>query len=1192
MYGRMLCSVLRTFREREDWCEKYPFEGIQATAIESLWEAIEMECEEEARMEAMIEAIHRLSVALICDEREISVDEDDFIFPLYRFLVIASVSEGGSFRQVGEITQVIAKLQWCVRATVFHEFMRRCKIDRTATVQGELCPFVQEGRNTGFNSIRQAMHLAASISQTTVTPPQLTWIGNDGMAVCIRGKVVTLQGIRDMVKERIEAAQEMLCKDVLYGLPLDNFGWTSAEIEDDLSDITPGYSFIDSPENGFKGHRWDLLHSICAHPETRVMMVERIEDGSILWRVAGCETWLKRSRAFLELLSSIIHITYGQPARGEELATIRIRNDAFGMRGIYWVNGRVMLFNSYSKNRSNTGLDRPVPRFLPESVGKLLIKYLTMVRPMEIFLSGKMEKSEENSLGMLLFADYRKAWTGERLSDVFKTETNLHGSAALGFREWRQVATGFMKYHLKHYDPNPDVGAIFDYQAGHSQTTAARSYAVGSKDHLKLTGDLVYAYSLASREWQGLLRVEEPTSESMGTESVGPTQSSCPNVNPIQSDELIAMMKKEVASSVAATMVTMTNDITEAIARMERPTTERVPLQTLPVNVARSIEGPKRQEGVSAKAMAGLRAFQNDENARFKSPEQAKAVQQVIDRKSDLLVILPTGGGKTLLYLMPATMEQGKTTVVILPLIAVLQDLRNRCIKAKISVAGWSRTSSWARATSVLLVAVEQAVSPAFHDYLQSLHDSDRLSRIVFDECHTCLTQNNFRHCMHDLVDRWQVDVPLLLLTATLPPFMESSLRGAVGCRKGLEVIRALTSRAEIRYRVIELEDDRSEEDMVFDISSITRALIDNLNSGGRGIVYCLSKQWAKDIRDRINSDAGEYVAEIYHAGQSAEEREWIYGNWKKGRWKVLIATSALGMGVDYGEVRFVIHHGGSRSLIDFSQESGRAGRDGKRAESIVVTSKRFRQSCEWMSEEHPEEWQAMKEWIEGENCRRWALGEYTDGKGKGIVCLAGEKCILCDVCERGRNDEGDGNGWVPPEVGMSVRMNVSQAKDDGRERIEIAMRVKGLLDELRDGCGVCWWHGDKADHELKRCRYVFGHCLRCLDRKHSLRECGPKVKYPKNVVCFTCGFPNKLGGEHVHGEISTGSCEPGLEDKVVPICWSAWHDRDSRKRLEREFEREWESADEYRVWLGLVTSKGVTNAVRVLLWAWSEREH
>ena len=130
MYGRMLCSVLRTFREREDWCEKYPFEGVQATAIESLWDSIEMECEEETRTEAMIDGIHRLSVALICEEREISVDEDDFIFPLYRFLVIASVSDGGSFRQVGEITQVIAKLQWCVRATVFHEFMRRCKVDR------------------------------------------------------------------------------------------------------------------------------------------------------------------------------------------------------------------------------------------------------------------------------------------------------------------------------------------------------------------------------------------------------------------------------------------------------------------------------------------------------------------------------------------------------------------------------------------------------------------------------------------------------------------------------------------------------------------------------------------------------------------------------------------------------------------------------------------------------------------------------------------------------------------------------------------------------------------------------------------------------------------------------------------------------------------------------------------------------
>ena len=115
-------------------------------------------------------------------------------------------------------------------------------------------------------------------------------------------------------------------------------------------------------------------------------------------------------------------------------------------------------------------------------------------------------------------------------------------------------------------------------------------------------------------------------------------------------------------------------------------------------------------------------------------------------------------------------------------------------------------------------------MEPSFHNHLQALHDVGRLSRIVSDECHVPLTQGSFRSCMQDLVDRWAVDVPLLLLTATLPPFMEGRLRDGLGCRTSLEVIRASTRRSEISYKVIEMEDDEKEEDLVIEISSRVRA--------------------------------------------------------------------------------------------------------------------------------------------------------------------------------------------------------------------------------------------------------------------------------------------------------------------------------------------------------------------------------
>ena len=134
-----------------------------------------------------------------------------------------------------------------------------------------------------------------------------------------------------------------------------------------------------------------------------------------------------------------------------------------------------------------------------------------------------------------------------------------------------------------------------------------------------------------------------------------------------------------------------------------------------------------------------------------------------------------------------------------------------------------------------------------------------------------------------------------------------------------------------------------------------------------------MTKEWAEQVKNQINEDEGDTVAEVYHGRMSPEVRDGIYRDWKKGKFKVLVANRALGMGVDYAHVRFVFHQGQGHNLMDFSQESGRAGRDGKHAESIVVTSKRFR--CGWMKEKGGAEWQSMEDRTEGKVCRKWMLG-------------------------------------------------------------------------------------------------------------------------------------------------------------------------------------------------------------------------
>lgn len=325
----------------------------------------------------------------------------------------------------------------------------------------------------------------------------------------------------------------------------------------------------------------------------------------------------------------------------------------------------------------------------------------------------------------------------------------------------------------------------------------------------------------------------------------------------------------------------------------------------------------------------------------------------VLDGKKDVLAILPTGGGKSLLFFLPIIMELGMTTVMIVPLIAVTDDLRYRCVKAKISCANWDPHSRYDEQCDLLFVAVEQAVESAFLNHLQIIHGMGILKRIVMDEAHVSLTHRDFRLDMEKLVIVMRtVPVPVLLLTATMPPSMEQDLRIALACSVW-DVIRAETTRPKIGYEVVEVneEEDNLDVEIAFRIKKEMRKWSrdrnGDLNGNERGIVYCLQKEWAKDLCKFLNAEIGEDICDVYHADLSKEVCMAVYQEWVEGTVKILVATSALGLGIDYGHVRFVIHQGQSRSLIDFSQESGRGGRDGKEARSIIFTSKEMRQKCE-----------------------------------------------------------------------------------------------------------------------------------------------------------------------------------------------------------------------------------------------------
>ncbi len=156
-------------------------------------------------------------------------------------------------------------------------------------------------------------------------------------------------------------------------------------------------------------------------------------------------------------------------------------------------------------------------RFLPPELGTMLAEYLCFVRPLEVFFSEKFHYAGASDLNEFLWADYCKGiWDGDRLSTRLQIYLSENGMRALGLQEYRQVATAFMKRHLK-YNADDDINTFLDAQSGHSKRIAEREYAISMEDHSQLSTEAMHQYFLVSTEWQRLLsnkksQVDKPIS--------------------------------------------------------------------------------------------------------------------------------------------------------------------------------------------------------------------------------------------------------------------------------------------------------------------------------------------------------------------------------------------------------------------------------------------------------------------------------------------------------------------------------------------------------------------------------------------------------------------------------------------------------------------------------------------------------
>jgi len=445
-------------------------------------------------------------------------------------------------------------------------------------------------------------------------------------------------------------------------------------------------------------------------------------------------------------------------------------------------------------------------------------------------------------------------------------------------------------------------------------------------------------------------------------------------------------------------------------------------------------------------------------------PGQAAAIEAVLAGR-DAAVLLPTGAGKSSCYQVPAIVAAGRglgTTIVVSPLIALMNDqvdgLRGRGIAA---AAIHSQKDDDDRRTqlaeiergqlAIVYVSPERAVSDSF----QRLLGRARIAMLAIDEAH-CVSQwgHDFRPeymRLHELRD--VVDAPVIALTATATPRVMAEIASGLALRDPVTV-RGDFRRPNLTFEVQHHRGD--EPRLAATIAALERAGLRQRTGTGRGIVYCSTRKKTESVAAALKA-AGFGVGH-YHAGRTGLARDRAQAAFALSRTRVLVATSAFGMGVDYPDVRVIVHFQAPGSLEAYYQEAGRAGRDGEPGHCLMLfgaadlmTQRRLHDGA--AGAHHGDALVLLERYASATTCRQQLLcAHFTGSEGHAA-------CGRCDACTdpeavrgaratRTRRAEGAASEpAAPPALGAAVQdVILAAVAAAGRKigRINLAKALRG----------------------------------------------------------------------------------------------------------------------------------------------------
>ena len=966
--------------------------------------------------------------------------------------------------------------------------------------------FLADGSGTPMSFMLSLLAYGKSVAMNTGNVGSVLW-SKDKKTLIYHGRHVEVVLFRRMIHDAVTRAEDLLWQELMwvtersgrFVVPLDR-------LDDDVSFTKRGISFISKSSNGL-GHGLDWMLQQMGDERLR-----RWRRGPGRWRTTHVKRYLRRVNDFRSLLLFCVHTTGGQPARGTEITSIRFQNGLLQDRNVFIIDGDVVIVTRYHKSQSLFDRPKVIPRFLPARVGQLLVTYLVYVRPfheqLQVAVTGQGWSDH-------IWSDKQGVWETSRLTDVIRQET----ARGLGERchtlDYRHIAvsigrvvvgesfaSGYKDEIGEVEEPEVEEESGLEVQAGRGEFNGAMRYGVRIDLVKHLSARSIDTFRPLSLAWHRFL--------GLGTDA----EVASGHATPFTEAKMMGGSgHKRVASPTLTSEVAMRTSPVGRPARRSLFSSPRVLAHSTPLFDSSSPPGSSsplaQRAGRDPMQIEIERAMQRlfgQGSSSFRSQEQEEGVRAVLQDETPLVVVLPTGGGKTLLAMVPALIDPQGVTIMVTPFRALTDDMVDRFRQAGIECVEWR--SGEVNPSTVVVVSADVAASWSFLSYAQLLCRDGWLRRVFIDECHLTFTASGWRPKLAQLRQLRALACPMILLTATLPPLLEFELMESLVVRNA-RFIRASTVRPHHRYMVQRCRGGALHEQVV----GLCRRREEGLAREAKAVVYCRTRAMCEGVAEALG-------CEHYHAG--AVDRTERLAQWK-GRGGFIVTTSALGTGVDVPGIVLVVHVDMPYSMIDFAQETGRAGRGGEVVDSIVVVEegsveRRLQQGVSGVDES------AMAEFLVGRGCRRQMMSAYLDG-GEGTPCPAVEGGARCDRC-------GDG---------------LTELQERGRQEAAAWAVVRRSLDDLAEGCVACWVLGTEEDEERR------GHRLTTCEQFPAYHD-GPEmddfrrhIRYEaKSHTCHRCGWSQRWCAT---GEDVQAVCQwPHI---VVPALRMMFEDERGRMLLE-----------------------------------------